>query len=104
MQLIDMAQIAEASGYNLDYFPTNFIVCDETLYYIDYEINLFDPEWSLKNWGIYYWANTDGFKEFLVSGDASKINLDIDNGIPVKEPFKQTVNCWMEKFQNSGRM
>ncbi len=97
-QLFTMSNLAEKSGYNLDYFPTNFLVSNDSLFYIDYEINEFDPKWSLINWGIYYWANTEGFKEFLETANASKINSDVNNGIPVKEPFEKTIQHWKNKF------
>jgi predicted Ser/Thr protein kinase len=100
-QLFKMAHLAENSGYNLDYFPTNFLATDRKLFYIDYEVNEYDPNWSLQNWGIYYWANSAGFRDFLISGDATKINSDINNGIPIKEPFKETVDYWQKKFQIS---
>ena len=34
-----MAAQAQAAGLNIDYFPTNFVVRDGQLWYIDYECN-----------------------------------------------------------------
>ena len=102
-QLFVMSNLAEKSGYNLDYFPTNFLISNENLFYIDYEINEFDPKWSLVNWGIYYWANTEGFRDFLKTGDAKKINSDVNNGIPVKEPFENTIDQWKKKYSAAGK-
>ncbi len=42
-------------GLNIDYYPTNFIVQGENLYYIDYECNLYDPKWDFDHWGAQYW-------------------------------------------------
>ena len=56
-QVEEMAEKAKAAGLNIDYYPTNFVVRDGLLYYIDYECNLYMDEWSLANWGIKYWRN-----------------------------------------------
>lgn len=46
---------------NIDYYPTNFVIKEEELYYIDYECNKYDIKWDFDNWGIKYWLkeNTD---------------------------------------------
>ena len=54
-QAREMAEIAKASGLNIDYYPTNFVVQDDLIYYIDYECNLYDDKWSFESWGISYW-------------------------------------------------
>ena len=41
---------------NIDYYPTNFVPCDGTLYYIDYECNVYMEEWDFEHWGIQYWT------------------------------------------------
>jgi RIO-like serine/threonine protein kinase len=50
---------------NIDYYPTNFIVKNDNLYYIDYECNIYDPKWNLENWGIKYWSKTEEFLKTL---------------------------------------
>ena len=40
---------------NIDYYPTNFIVNDRGMYYVDYECNKYMKEWDFENWGIKYW-------------------------------------------------
>ena len=50
-----------AAGLNIDYFPTNFIPLDGTLYYVDYECNAYMPEWDFAHWGVQYWSKTDAF-------------------------------------------
>ncbi len=56
-QVREMAQLAMAAGLNIDYYPTNFIMQDGLLYYIDYECNPYDDQWSFERWGLQYWSN-----------------------------------------------
>ena len=49
---------------NIDYFPTNFIVWNGEMYYIDYECNDYMEEWNFENWGIKYWSKTKEFCEY----------------------------------------
>ncbi|MGN1103405.1 MAG: hypothetical protein ACI4QI_00885 [Candidatus Coproplasma sp.] len=68
--LVQMREIAHnvyAAGLNLDYFPTNFVVQDGLLYYIDYECNLYCDEWNFENWGIKYWSKTKEFTDYMNS-------------------------------------
>ena len=58
-QVKEMANIVYSYGLNIDYFPTNFIVQDDLIYYIDYECNQYMDEWNLENWGIKYWYKTN---------------------------------------------
>lgn len=60
-QLGAMCRRLYAAGLNIDYFPTNFIPCDGTLYYIDYECNPYSEEWNFENWGCKYWSKTPEF-------------------------------------------
>lgn len=60
-QMKDMAKQAYAAGLNIDYFPTNFVVYNDEIYYVDYECNLYMEEWSFENWGIKYWSKTEDF-------------------------------------------
>lgn len=64
-QVREMAVQAKSSGLNIDYFPTNFVVQNELLYYIDYECNNYMDEWNFENWGIKYWSRTPDFEEYL---------------------------------------
>ena len=54
-QVRQMASLAQGQGLNIDYYPTNFVVWDGVLYYVDYECNAYDPRWDFENWGIQYW-------------------------------------------------
>ena len=64
-QVQEMAAAVYAAGLNIDYFPTNFIVQDGVLYYIDYECNDYMEQWNLENWGIKYWSKTPEFLDYL---------------------------------------
>ena len=44
-----------ALGINLDWYPTNFVVCAGRLVYIDYECNDYMDRWSFERWGVQYW-------------------------------------------------
>lgn len=59
-QVKEMCQVLYASNTNIDYYPNNFIVRDELLYYVDYECNNYMDEWNFENWGCKYWVNADG--------------------------------------------
>jgi len=54
-----------AAHTNIDYFPTNFIVQNEELFYIDFECNEYSEEWNFENWGIKYWSKTPEFLKYV---------------------------------------
>ena len=56
-QVRAMCRVLYAAGLNIDYYPTNFVVREERLYYIDYECNSYMEEWNFENWGSQYWIN-----------------------------------------------
>ena len=64
-QVREMARLAKNAGLNIDWFPTNFVVQNGLLYYIDYECNGYMDEWSFENWGVKYWSKTPEFKKYL---------------------------------------
>ena len=55
IQVREMAQQAYNKGLNIDYFPTNFVVQNGMIYYVDYECNPYMEEWNFENWGIKCW-------------------------------------------------
>jgi TP53 regulating kinase and related kinases len=97
-QLFDIYHCAKNYKINIDYFPSNFVIKDNKLYYIDYECNPYIPKWDLPNWGIYYWANSEGFKEYLRDGNITMINDSSGMGIPIKKPFEEKVFNWIRQF------
>ena len=64
-QVREMAEQAHKAGLNIDYFPTNFVVQNDLIWYVDYECNDYMDEWSFENWGIKYWSRTPEFEEHL---------------------------------------
>ena len=60
-----MALLAKEKDLNIDYYPTNFVVQNGILYYIDYECNKYTDEWNLENWGMKYWSKTEEFIKVL---------------------------------------
>ena len=54
-QMEDMCRKLYPAGWNIDYYPTNFVVQGGMLYYIDYECNPYDSKWDFENWGRQYW-------------------------------------------------
>ncbi len=54
-----------AANTNIDYFPTNFVVQDGRLFYIDYECNNYMEQWDFEHWGIKYWSKTPEFLEYI---------------------------------------
>ncbi len=55
-QVRAMAAQARAAGLNIDYYPSNFVVREGLLYYIDYECNAYTDQWSFESWGLRYWS------------------------------------------------
>lgn len=61
-QMKKMCDLLYPANTNIDYFPTNFVVNNDEIYYIDFECNDYMEEWNFENWGIKYWSKT---KEFI---------------------------------------
>lgn len=57
-QIKGMCSLVYAANTNIDYFPTNFVVQNGEIYYIDYECNDYMEEWNFENWGIKHWSKT----------------------------------------------
>lgn len=69
-QIKQMCRLLYSAHLNIDYYPTNFIVNDGKLYYIDYECNDYSDEWNFDNWGVKYWSKTPDFcKSFGLSNE-----------------------------------
>ena len=54
-QMMQMCNLLYRNHLNIDYYPTNFIVRNDVLVYIDYECNEYSDQWNFENWGIKYW-------------------------------------------------
>lgn len=65
MQVKDMCCRVYEAGLNIDYFPTNFVVQEGEIYYVDYECNTYMEEWNFENWGMKYWSKTEEFLKYV---------------------------------------
>lgn len=63
-QMRGMCALLRAAQLNIDYFPTNFVVRNGELYYVDYECNEYMEEWSFERWGVKYWSKTAEFLQY----------------------------------------
>lgn len=82
------AMILENQGINIDYFPTNFIVKDGEIIYIDYEINTYQQSWDFIHWGSLFLFHQKGFLQYLKDFKDTSLLLD-DEGLPLYEPIKE---------------
>lgn len=64
-QMTAMCALLYPANTNIDYFPTNFVLQDGVLYYVDYECNDYMEQWNFENWGIKYWSKTPEFMYYL---------------------------------------
>ena len=63
-QMRALCAVLYAAQTNIDYFPTNFVVRDGRLWYVDYECNDYMDEWNFENWGVKYWSKTAEFEQY----------------------------------------
>ncbi len=54
-QIRSMCDVLYPANLNIDYYPTNFVYCEDVLYYIDYECNQYMEQWDFEHWGSQYW-------------------------------------------------
>ncbi len=59
-----MCRTLYSAGLNIDYFPTNFILRQGILYYVDYECNGYMEQWDFEHWGVRYWSRTPELLEY----------------------------------------
>ena len=64
-QLQSMCALLYTAHTNIDYFPTNFVIQNGELYYIDFECNEYMEEWNFENWGSRYWSKTPEFMQYV---------------------------------------
>ena len=60
-QIHDMCRKLYSANTNIDYYPTNFVVQGDMLYYIDFECNNYMEQWDFEHWGQLYWSKTPEF-------------------------------------------
>jgi TP53 regulating kinase-like protein len=54
-QVEEMALLASRDWLNINYLPSNFVVYDDLVYYIDYECNIYSEDMNFENWGLGTW-------------------------------------------------
>lgn len=64
-QMEDMCRLLYPAGLNIDYFPTNFVVCKGKVYYIDFECNEYQQQWDFEHWGNQYWWKSEAFRKYF---------------------------------------
>lgn len=64
-QVKSMCALLYPANTNIDYFPTNFVVRNGELFYIDFECNDYHEEWDFEHWGVKYWSKTEEFLAYL---------------------------------------
>ena len=62
-QMEEMCRLLYPANTNIDYFPTNFVVCEGKLWYIDFECNDYMQQWDFGHWGSLYWWKSDAFRK-----------------------------------------
>lgn len=87
-QMFYMCKLLYAQNLNIDYFPPNFVVENDILYYVDFECNNYMEEWDFENWGIYFWANSAGMAKFIETGDHRYLSK---NAKPHKQGLDEAV-------------
>ena len=60
-QMEQMCSKLYPANTNIDYFPTNFVVRDGKVWYIDFECNAYMRQWDFEHWGSQYWRKTEAF-------------------------------------------
>lgn len=91
-QIFNMTKKLYPANLNIDYFPTNFVIQDGSIYYIDYECNNYSDEWNFENWGIYFWVYSEKIKSFV---DTGNYELIIKNGKPIRDGLEECVERWI---------
>ena len=76
LELLKYSELLNSDNLNIDYFPNNFIMKDEKLFYINYKVFPYTEELNLRNWGIYYWINSLGIRQYMETGDEKSINVE----------------------------
>lgn len=71
-QVKEMCKLLYPANTNIDYFPTNFVVNEGVVLYIDYECNDYMQQWDFENWGIKYWSKTPEIVKYWQEHSESK--------------------------------
>ena len=75
-RIMKRCELLYAANTNIDYFPTNFVVHNEEIYYVDFECNDYMEEWNFENWGVKYWSKTPEFLQYVKEHDEDRCKGD----------------------------
>ena len=64
-QMEELCRVLYSAGINIDYFPTNFVVCGGRIWYVDFECNDYMQQWDFEHWGSRYWWKSEEFKSYF---------------------------------------
>ena len=64
-QIEDMCRLLYAANTNIDYFPTNFVVNQGKVWYVDFECNDYMQQWDFEHWGKQYWWKSQAFCDYF---------------------------------------
>ena len=89
-QVEKMCDLLYPANTNIDYFPTNFVVYDDEIFYIDYECNDYMEEWNFENWGIKYWSKTSEFLRYAEEhGDPCMAKEPVQDHTEIKKTERE---------------
>lgn len=83
-QMKQICTVLYKANLNIDYMPQNFVSRDGQIFYVDYERNPYSPEWDFEHWGIYFWVNRRGMKQYLKTLDHKYLSK---LGKPLRNPW-----------------
>lgn len=72
----EMQRVCRENHLNIDWYPTNFVVKDNHLFYVDYECNSYMDEWSFESWGYQYWTMSDAFKKAFMKSSPYEMETE----------------------------
>ena len=64
-QMKEMCVYLYAANTNIDYFPTNFVVNQGKVWYVDFECNDYQQQWDYEHWGKQYWWKSPSFCDYF---------------------------------------
>lgn len=76
-QIRALAKRLAAKRLNINYFPTNFVVENDVVHYIDFECKPYKDTWDFEHWGVKYWSKTP---EFLMYVAEHALQLSLGGG------------------------
>lgn len=92
----------EQLGFNIDYFPTNFVIHNNKLFYVDYEINPYDQKWNFLNWGIHFWFNQEGFKHYYNHQESLSKLISSKTNLPFEMNDHKEMQIFLKKIKEGA--